>query len=438
MDFRVPLWAVGLMAVLGFVAAIAFASIALHAERGGKRLRWLVQPVHALADLPSLLSNFGDRTRDPYLAPSVQDAVSPPGFWRAPDAADPGYMLFSGAGIAGKPPFAQLVRLSDGKVLREYHPDVKVLAQEAAARATEATKAPGLPFWVGHPDLMDDGGLLFGSSYLLSRVDACARTRWTLPGQHHSIERDADGQIWAPAALPTTDRRGASTKYVPDAITRISPDGKLTFAKPLSRIFDENGLAALHLGKQYSDDPFHLNDIEPVLADGPHWKRGDLFLSLRHVSAVFLYRPATGKILWFRQGPWIGQHDVNILDDHRIAIFDNHSVFTPTGSEVPSHSDELVYDFATDRITAPWSNALKGLNVAANSNGRGTPLGDGSLFVEESNGGRILKIGPGGDVQWRYIHADAKGVRYRLFWSRYLDPVRYGPAIQAALAAKCA
>ena len=36
------------------------------------------------------------------------------------------------------------------------------------------------------------------------------------------------------------------------------------------------------------------------------------------MSLIALYRPSTGRILWTRAGPWSAQHDVSILDDHRI------------------------------------------------------------------------------------------------------------------------
>ena len=48
----------------------------------------------------------------------------------------------------------------------------------------------------------------------------------------------------------------------------------------------------------YLDDGLHLNDIQPALTDSPYWKKGDLFLSLRHKSLILLYRPSTGKIIW--------------------------------------------------------------------------------------------------------------------------------------------
>ena len=68
-----------------------------------------------------------------------------------------------------------------------------------------------------------------------------------------------------------------------------------------SKIFIDNGLEYLlfSVGDRYFDkDPIHLNDIQPVDFDGEYWKKGDVFLSLRHQSMVLLYRPSTNKIIW--------------------------------------------------------------------------------------------------------------------------------------------
>ena len=75
----------------------------------------------------------------------------------------------------------------------------------------------------------------------------------------------------------------------------------------------------------YDNDPIHLNDIQPVNFDGEFWKKGDVFLSLRHQSMVLLYRPSTNEIIWKGTGPFFHQHDVDILDNHRISIFNNNS-----------------------------------------------------------------------------------------------------------------
>ena len=50
----------------------------------------------------------------------------------------------------------------------------------------------------------------------------------------------------------------------------------------------------------FKSDPTHLNDIQPVLKDGPYFKKGDLFLSLKFLSMVILYRPETNKIIKVR------------------------------------------------------------------------------------------------------------------------------------------
>ena len=57
----------------------------------------------------------------------------------------------------------------------------------------------------------------------------------------------------------------------------------------VSQILIDNGLEHLVFwgdGDYY--DPIHLNDIEPVRKDGPYWRKGDLFLSLRSPSIVML------------------------------------------------------------------------------------------------------------------------------------------------------
>ena len=37
------------------------------------------------------------------------------------------------------------------------------------------------------------------------------------------------------------------------------------------------------MGAYVGTDPFHINDIQPVLQDGKYWMKGDVFLSLRSI-----------------------------------------------------------------------------------------------------------------------------------------------------------
>ena len=89
----------------------------------------------------------------------------------------------------------------------------------------------------------------------------------------------------------------------------------------------------------YGDDPIHLNDIEPVNFDSNHWLKGDIFLSIRSLSLIILYRPSTNKVIWYKQGPWRFQHDIDIIDEGTIAIFDNNA--TLGWDESPNNNNLL-------------------------------------------------------------------------------------------------
>ena len=67
----------------------------------------------------------------------------------------------------------------------------------------------------------------------------------------------------------------------------VTPDGKLLMNRSVSQILIDNGLEHLVFwGTGYYNDPIHLNDVEPVRNNGPYWRKGDLFLSLRSPSTV--------------------------------------------------------------------------------------------------------------------------------------------------------
>ena len=68
----------------------------------------------------------------------------------------------------------------------------------------------------------------------------------------------------------------------------------------------------------------HLNDIQPVLYDGNYMKKGDLLLSVRNISLIILYRPSNNKILKIIEGEFLNQHDVDIINDSTISIYNNN------------------------------------------------------------------------------------------------------------------
>lgn len=441
-ETRVPLWSVGLLTIAGFVAMIGFGALIRHPEDHPALGRVAVQ----LATIPETLAQFGDEYGAWHPSLRVPYARLPGGLWRNPADrfVDPGFILVTAFDTDLSRYVVRLVRLGDGHVVRTYAPDIAAIDARSTFRSAlvdlsrDKTNRRYMPM---HPMLMPDGGLILHDGSPLVRVDACGRAEWMIDGIfHHSLEPAGDGTFWASYREPRSAEPGVSPRFIDEGIAHVGGDGRVVRRESIIAILDRNGLGHLWRARPYSDDPIHLNDVQPVPADGPYWRRGDLFLSLRNLSLLLLYRPATGQVIWHRDLPWRFQHDVSVIDDHRISVFDNHWRFAwdqPEQAEPDGNNRMLVYDFTTDRVSDPLARAFHDLGIRTRAQGRATPLPGGDVMVEETEMGRVFRLAPDGHVRWRYISADAQDRRYELRWTRYLDPAVYQGGLHAAETASC-
>ena len=175
-------------------------------------------------------------------------------------------------------------------------------------------------------------------------------------------------------------------------------------------------------GAAWSADPILLNDIQPVNLDGEFWKKGDVFLSLRNLSMIMLYRPSSNQIIWKRTGPFLHQHDIDILDNHRISVFNNRSIHNAvsTGNIVDGSNEVIIYDFKTDKYLSYLRDSLIENNVRSITEGRSEILPNGDLLIEESNYGRTLYFNSDGSLRWTHVNRGENGKVYRIGWSRIL------------------
>jgi hypothetical protein len=430
----VPLWSLALAMLLVPVAAIGTGSIVDGWEKSGTAGRVAI----ALARVPDTIGAMF-KSPAPYFGGKYEKL--PGGFTRDAGFTDSGYALISPFDTRRKRSVVQMMRLSDGAVVHEFVPDVD--AANAASRFTSALTdlhrdKGAARNRLMHPLVLADGSLVLHDSSPLARYDACGKLLWSVDGIFtHSTELGPDGDLWVPYRYPVPREPGVKADFWDDSVARVSTEGKLLKVDRVADILERNGLARLWRGRPYVQDPFHLNDIQPAMADGRFWKKGDLFLSLRNLSLIALYRPETGKILWWKIGPWRFQHDVSILDDHRISVFDNNTLMGYPGERVNGHNRLLVFDFASKTTSSPWDKGFAANRIATRAQGRGTPLPGGDAMIEETEQGRLVRMSPTGDLRWRYISADSAERRMALSWARYLDPTKDGPAIQATVNAKC-
>ncbi len=275
----------------------------------------------------------------------------------------------------------------------------------------------------------------------MMRLGPCGkRPDWLLDRAfHHTVELALDEKsVWTCGVSERAFPEGSfmARTVRDDALVRVSLAGELLEITSVSKILFNNGLENLVLGgPEFTNDPLHLNQISVARESGPYWQRGDLLLSTRHNNAVFLYRPATGKILWHRELPWRRQHSARFIDDHRISVFGNQTCLcenhTQEGFYSPDgHNRIFSYDFATDATSEPWADLLAKARPRTLSGGLATVLSDGGLFLEESDMCRLLRFTQDQLLWSLSIEYDAEHFS-KTFFARYLTPEQVEAPLRA-------
>ena len=349
------------------------------------------------------------------------------------ESSDTQYLLlsrFDGNVMQG---VVELINLRNFEVLHRWNPDldafndsVEKVGEFKNLDKNEADHRSNLM----HPLLTSDGGLIFGWHAPLRKIDSCSNLIFqnTHDSFHHSIELDAEENIWVPSHLnPEVIEEykvGRNRGFLDDAIVKLSPDGDVIYEKSVSEIFIENEmeylLFAVGANNFFVKDPIHLNDIQPADSDTKFWKKGDVFLSLRHQSMIMLFRPSTNEIIWKSTQMFFHPHDVDILDDHRISVFNNNSKDLINGDIVDGHNEVIIFNFETGEYSSYHKASMEKYDVRTITQGQSEILPDGSLIVEESNYGRTLYFGPEGSLRWSHVNKANDGNVYTVGWSRIL------------------
>jgi hypothetical protein len=257
-----------------------------------------------------------------------------------------------------------------------------------------------------HPLLLKDKSLIFinwdadfiNTDDWLIKVDSNSRVQWINKDRfNHSIEKEDENTIWTCSRIESLLQDKQISQYVNsstfgDAITKVDVrSGKILFRKTILSIFQENNLNEVLFSGTIEDDLIHLNDVQPALYKTKYWDKGDLLISIRHKSTILLYRPATNKILWYKTGPWLNQHDCDFYGQSKITLFGNDVVRYNGGDDfIYGTSNQYVFDFETNNVTKPYHKLFTDYQIKTKTEGRSDILTNDDIFIDESNYGRII------------------------------------------------
>jgi len=424
---RIEIWILYLTILIGILFAIGFGILVRQELAGNIKLGNISKLALFIAEIPSKL-------KYEFIGLKVPNRFEDtPGGFSGDTSQEELYLLLSRYdGDIGQS-IIELIDLRSFDVLHTWNPDM----DEINSKTTKTEEFKYLRrdkhddrAQFTHPFLLENGNLLFHSSSPLISINSCSELVMLNDSDrfHHSIEEDGDGNLWIstykfPYSLPSNYIGDNFENFYDDTLVKISPEGKVLYEKPISEIFIENGLEYLLFAvgnSQFNMDPIHINDIQPVIEDSNYWKKGDLFLSIRNQSMIILYRPSSNEIIWRDQGKFFYQHDIDILDDHRISIFNNNTKNFFNATSVDGLSSVLIYNFKTEAYRPYLENSFIINDIFSTTGGRSEILPNGDLFVEESNFARTLYFNSDGSLKWLHLNKSINGDPYLVNWSRIL------------------
>ena len=425
---RIEIWVLYLFVLVSVIFTISFGVLVRQELVGTTKAGKISKAALFLSSLPAQIKSSMSTLQEP------DRFINLDGFSGEPNTQEI-YLLLSRYNGDLKEGIVELIDLRNFNVLHTWNPDIDsfndLISKEEEFKHLSRDRTNRRTI-LRHPLLTKDGGLIFKHNSPLRKIDSCSNLLFQNSRDifHHSIESDSDGNIWVPTHIyPQTlpvemVGRDIVTEggFYDDGIAKLSPTGDILFEKSISQILIENDLEYLLFSLNnmfFVNDPIHVNDIQPVNEETKFWKKNDLFLSLRQQSMVLLYRPSTNRIIWKGTGKFFFQHDVNILDDSRISVFNNNKIYKE-GDMVDGNNQVIIYDFATDKYSLYLDNALIQNEIRTPYQGRSTILPNGDLFIEESDYARTMYFNSDGSLRWTHVNRANNGNVYMLGWSRVL------------------
>lgn len=328
-------------------------------------------------------------------------------------------------------PRAVLIDMN-GKEVHSWKPEFKTIWTQLPRRSSGPVKESAVYFNDGR--IFPNGDLLVlvegpvdprtpSNSFGLVKLDKNSRVIWTYTADcHHGFDVAEDGTIYALSYNFFVRQLPRGLEYIPtpcitDSVDVISPEGKQVKRIPLLEAFMDSQfaplLSTLEKPQLFSDltppnspmpavqdemrrrDVFHTNAVKvlgpELAAKFPMFKAGHLLISPRHLDAIAMLDPGSGKVVWAARGPWHAQHDPSFLDNGNILLFDN--LGSAKGSRV------LEFDPRTQSFPW-WYPAEDGTPFFSRIRGVTQRLPNRNTLIVPSDTGQLFEVTPDREIVW--------------------------------------
>ena len=402
--------------IFSFIVSLLFGSLVKYYYDGGKKYSYVIKIALFLANIPLGLSRiFNNKSINPKKPPILTKHKEKKRFQQFIKNNREGLLVLPRYDHSLSRAVVDIICLNEFKIIHRYKHDISKMNKNV--KFTENFENLNFQdnlknFLYKHPLILDDGSLICSGIYSpLFKIDFQSNLQWINDEIvfHHNKVIDHEHNIWVPGQLSSDTaqlKKYLDIKFRNYAIIKINLNNEILFKKNIIEILIENKiLTRSHIYQLHNNnDLTHLNCIEPALSDTNYWKKGDLFLSLKHFSLIIHYRPYENKVIDLIIGPYSNQHDINIISSKEISIFNNNNFFLDN-----EFSEVLIYNFQTKQFKKLFNEQLKKENFKTTHGGVSKILKDGSLIVEEQNHGRIILFNNKGEKEWEFVNKDKNG-----------------------------
>ena len=418
-----------LLVLLFFIWSALFGSLLKHHYKGGENFRFLQNIAVAIAKIPSTAEDMiklvvEGKNPNPNKSPVLTKHKDKKRFEQFIENKRNALLVLPRYDHSLSRSVVDIIDLNNFEIIHTYKHDINEMNNKVTnTKEFPRQKIDHSPtrFIYQHPLLFEDGSLTVTSGPGPAfKIDFCSNLQWINDEEifHHSKMLNHEGNIWIGGQMLPKSKyvKKYGKEFVDDSIIKINTNGQILFNKSVIEILIENNHIDRNIFESRYKDPIHLNDIEPAFTNTEYWKQGDVFLSQRHQSAIIHYRPSTNKVINYITGPFSQQHDVDIISDKEISIFNNNNFIINN-----EYSEVIVYNFETKKFRKIFNNQLQKENFKTESQGLSHIFKDGSLMVEEQNHGRIILFNNKGEKEWEFVNKDKNSDIGIISWSRVIE-----------------
>ena len=207
-----------------------------------------------------------------------------------------------------------------------------------------------------------DGDALWG--YGLVKLDKDSNVIWRYPQRvHHDVEIGADGRVYTLTHRILNKAIDEIPRFAPpfmdDDVAILSAQGEEIKRISIMNAFVGTAFRGILdlIAVDRRGDHLHTNSLEvvtPAIAEAhPYARPGQILVSIRQISTLVLIDPGTEKVVWASRGPWLHQHDPDLLSNGKILLFDNlgHNVHGDHSKVIEFNplNGEVVWTYAGDK-----------------------------------------------------------------------------------------